>query len=105
MSLAGLIIRTIAALHPASKRCITCAHWEKKEGSPHDIPGSGKCLYAREIWQVTEEKEHPQDPSLDHRVLMTEHAALEAFVEDGSSYRAELVTMPAFGCIQHKEKT
>lgn len=80
------------------ERCNTCKHWDRVQpGEFGAIQGAGGCKAARELWGVTE--------SLDDgsRVLMPEHAGLLCLVEDGSHYRAELITMPDFGCVMHEK--
>ena len=80
-------------------RCKTCKHWDRvKDGEYNALPGSGACKAARQIWDVTESK----PPDYEERRLLPEHAGLLCMVEDGSQYRAELITMPDFGCVMHE---
>ena len=86
------------------ERCKTCKHWvlETHDGWGVALEEAGECTKARQIWDVTEVKE-PENGA-DYRVLLPEHAAILAVVEDGSGYSARLVTMPDFGCVQHEPK-
>ena len=82
------------------ERCKTCKHWDPvKEGEYGAIQGSGGCKAARQLWDVTERK----PPDYDDLTLLPEHAGLLCMVADGSEYRAELITMPDFGCVMHEQ--
>ena len=83
-------------------RCKTCKHWAPIDPNERIafITGSGECQNTPEIWEVTERLEIDD---YTRRHLKPAHAAVLAVVEDGSSYRARLVTMPDFGCVQHEE--
>lgn len=86
-------------------RCITCIHWDPyKSDHYYHLKNSGKCLAARQIWDVTESIDDPETNE-ETRVLSDGHAGLLAMVEDGSGYSASLITMQDFGCVQHKDKT
>lgn len=81
-------------------RCATCFHWDKfPEDQTEVVQGTGKCLAARQFWEVTDS--FPPD---HQTVMLPEHAGLLCMVEDGSHYAAVLITMPDFGCVMHKEK-
>ena len=83
------------------ERCKTCKHWEAyKSDEWGALIGAGICHAAREIWEVTEEHE-TTDGKSRYKTLRPEHAGVMSIVEDGSSYRAGLITMPDFGCVQH----
>lgn len=83
------------------ERCKTCAHWDAVSPQEYGaLRGAGICGAAPEIWTVTESK-WEEDPVEEYLLLKAEHAGVLAMVADGSSYRAELVTMPDFGCVQH----
>jgi len=51
------------------------------------------------MWDVTDRVEDG-DGWYGYKVLKAEHAAVLAVVDDGSAFRARLVTMPDFGCVQ-----
>lgn len=79
------------------KTCSTCAHWTPPRNQYGEVPGVGTCVYAVPFWDASRwAKDH------ESRVLKPEHASKLAFVQDGSDYRAELRTMPNFGCVQHQ---
>lgn len=81
------------------EQCGTCKHWRPPE-TPHDeVPGVGVCGAVVQFWDATEW----DDETFDRR-LRSEFASKLAFVQDGSDYRAELKTFPAFGCVQHEPK-
>ena len=81
------------------ERCSTCKHWEKPDSHFCDLPGIGKCNAVVQAWDATEWTE-----SGEKLWLKQEYAGLLAFVEDGSSYYAELKTLPDFGCVQHEAR-
>lgn len=84
-------------------RCRTCKHWQPENPNESgSLLGGGECMNAPQIWDVTEEVEKPCGWSSNLK-LRREHAAVLAVVEDGSAYKARLVTMPDFGCVQHKK--
>lgn len=64
-------------------RCETCRHWELPE---HRSPG--------EMWgwcqRANSSGGQPHDPGTS------------AWAKDWEQYQAVLVTLPAFGCIQHE---
>lgn len=81
----------------------TCKHWvpEDPNGGNYLI-GGGECQKAPQIWDVTDSL-NEEDDWMGGRRLKPEHAAVLAVVEDGSQYKARLVTMADFGCVQHAE--
>lgn len=83
------------------KTCTTCRHWQPISDDEQTIRGAGECAAAPAIWEVTDQVEPDDRPWETHRVLKPAHAAVLAVVEDGSCYRARLITMPGFGCVQH----
>ena len=85
-------------------RCKTCKHWTPEGDDNGALRGAGECLKAPQMWDVTESREDERDPWNDYKVLKLEHAAVLAIVEDGSAYKARLVTMPNFGCVQWAAK-
>ncbi len=85
------------------ERCKTCKHWTPEDPNEYGtLLGGGECQKAPQVWDVAEQVDQEADDWNGHRVLKPEHAAVLAVVEDGSSYRARLVTMPDFGCVQHE---
>ena len=81
-------------------RCKTCTHWTPVNPTEWGaLRGAGECTAVRAMHDVTERREDDQG---EHLALEPEHAALLAVVADGSGYKAELITMPDFGCVQHE---
>lgn len=86
-------------------RCKTCEHWvPAPKGERQTLRGAGECMKAPQIWDATDVHEE-DDGFTEYRTLKPEHAAVLAVVEDGSAYRARLVTMPDFGCVQHERSS
>lgn len=81
--------------------CKTCKFWEKPESDYGEIPGVGTCKNVPPFWDVTEWTEN-----YNTRQLKPQYAGKLAFAQDGSErhYMATLMTMPDFGCVQHKSK-
>lgn len=63
------------------------------------MPGIGVCNAAVPIWIATE----TIPPNHDRLRLKPDHAGLLCMVADGSEYRADLLTMPEFGCVMHEK--
>ena len=86
------------------ERCKTCKHWTPEGADDYGtLLGGGECGKAPQIWDVTEQVDQDGDNWNGTRMLKREHAAVLAVVEDGSAYKARLVTMPDFGCVQHEQ--
>ena len=82
-------------------RCKTCTHWTPVNPAEWGaLRGAGECTAVRAMHDVTERHE---DERGEYLALEPEHAALLAVVADGSGYKAELITMPDFGCVQHEQ--
>lgn len=76
----------------------TCKHWEpRNEYETGYRQGLGRCAAALMLWDCTEWRDDS-----DERVFMKAHENAKAFVQDGSDYRAYLLTKPDFGCISHE---
>lgn len=79
------------------RTCSTCAWWSReKENPPLNLR---KCNYM-EMYSDASYWEKETDIRVS---LRPEYKDKKAFVEDGSSYYAELMTMPDFGCVAHEE--
>lgn len=86
------------------ERCKTCKHWTPEDPDEYgSLLGAGECGKAPQVWDVAEVIDADEDPNWC-RVLKPEHAAVLAVVEDGSSYKARLITMPDFGCVQYEQR-
>lgn len=78
--------------------CKTCRHWQQcLQYETGHSQGLGRCSAALMLWDCTEWRD-----DADERVLMKEHENTKAFVQDGSDYRATLLTKPDFGCVLHE---
>ena len=78
--------------------CKTCKHWQKRnEYETGHSQGFGKCAAALMLLDCTEWRD-----DVDERVFKKEYEGHKAFVQDGSDYRADLLTMPDFGCVLHE---
>lgn len=85
--------------HQGTQKCACCKHWT--HDTDGDYPkhfGLGKCDRVRLFWECTEWNDNYQ------RVLTKESMSNKAFVQDGSDYRAELITTAEFGCVQFDPK-
>lgn len=89
-----------------SPRCDKCKYWAKSDGHDWQAKGSGMnwCKAVRERWIIEDDASRDMKlASADRYSEYTKarHAALRearAYVQDGSEYRAELVTAPDFFC-------
>ena len=94
--------------------CKDCKFWSKNglpEGEQDDYRcyndspeslGLGRCTRVELLWDAYEWDREDRDNS----VRFTEEVVSEevlAFVNDGSDYKAELYTLPNFGCVMFKE--
>ncbi len=89
-------------------RCDSCKHWSDnaEEWEAKDI-GFRQCMAVRERWVIQDEapRWHPvgvdeHRGKFDHyqKIRRDTLAASRAYVQDGSEYRAELITGPDFFC-------
>lgn len=79
-------------------RCASCAHWYATE---YPIPLEvGDCHAVVQLWDASDWADDDDDDGDVRRVILPKYADRLAFVQDGSDYRAYLVTRPAFGCVQ-----
>ena len=86
------------------ERCKKCKHWAPEGDEYGSLRGAGECRKAPQMWDVTDRLEDESEPWDEYKVLKPEHATVLAIVEDGSAYKARLVTMPDFGCVQWAAK-
>ena len=78
--------------------CKNCKFWDKRE---HDrVLNLGRCTRAQMIWEVTEWSEDLHENTEYSRVLKEEFKDEKHFVNDGSDYKAILLTKENFGCNQ-----
>jgi hypothetical protein len=80
-------------------RCEQCKHWDVKEGKEY-AGGLGQCQRAHAFWDRSEWRD---DESGEYRrFLLPEAADDKMFVQDGSDYRAVLLTKPDFFCAHYE---
>jgi len=91
------------------KRCDGCKHWDMDSGKA--FSGTGLCTKARPLWDVSEWDRYGGDHDGDvdpeaaaewTRCIKPEFADLKMFCQDGSDYRADLLTKPDFFCAHHE---
>lgn len=81
----------------ADRRCATCKHWNKKPPrwwSTGQVPeGLGHCTRAMVLWDACD-----WDGDNLTRKLKPEFAGRRFFAQDGSDYRADVITAGTFFC-------
>ena len=88
------------------KKCETCKHWAQanRYGTEFDAWAEleppfvfRNCVRAKPLWDASE-----YDTDY-RRVLTAEFKGRKFFAQDGSTYRAVVVTRNDFGCLEHEE--
>jgi hypothetical protein len=74
-------------------RCASCRWWDTEPYS--EGMGVRRCTRIPEWWDATT---WSTEGDFD-RVWTPAATGILAFANDGSSYRADLLTLPAFGCV------
>lgn len=83
----------------AEKQCSSCKFWEPETPYERQIVADlGTCRRAHMFWDVSEWNENYD------RVLLPQHASDMMFVQDGSDYKAELLTRAIFWCAHFEAK-
>jgi hypothetical protein len=96
-------------------RCDRCKHWDTKDaevGWEAETVGFRECQAVRERWRIQDEangdKHYPGDDEEAEKAWATRRIEAlrnsRAYVQDGSEYRAELVTGPDFFCALFEPK-
>lgn len=80
-----------------STKCSDCKHWSPQDQYP--VKRIGQCLNAIPLWEATE-----WDEDFD-RVLKEQYVNQRIFAQDGSDYRAVLLTVENFYCADWKSKS
>jgi hypothetical protein len=62
------------------------------------------CTKIKEFWEVTKWPDNDDDDDYMTRVLLPGHENDLAFAQDGSDYKAYLLTAAEFGCTMHEPK-
>ena len=93
-----------------SDTCSTCKFWGDGNDE-HDWTATGvgfkRCQAVRERWEIQDEASKglewdDDDGSAYAKARADALRASKAYVQDGSEYRADLVTGPDFGCVLHQ---
>jgi hypothetical protein len=80
-------------------RCDGCKHWNQDQDF---AAGLGECTRAHPFWELSTWKD---DDDGYRRVLLPAAANDKMFVQDGSDYRAHLITTPDFFCAHFEPGT
>jgi predicted acetyltransferase len=81
-------------------KCENCKYWAK--GGDEDyikLIDAGICNKARMFWDSTEWSEN-KETNVTERTVIKEYKNNGVFVQDGSDYRASMITQPDFGCVK-----
>jgi len=82
--------------------CKNCKHWTRKDTDfnyPENL-GLGKCNRVKNLWDCIEYNWDSEDPETEYIWYKDKYKGNLAFVQDGSDYHAELVTLGDFSCNQ-----
>lgn len=83
-------------------KCETCPHWHKRgDDVPiqvEEVEGFGHCARAMVFWDATE-----WDEDREFRTVKPEFSDRRFFAQDGSDYRADVITRADFFCADHPE--
>jgi len=82
--------------------CKNCKHWKLKDYPPR-TKETGFCTRLKMFWDATEWNYDKEGEELE-RSLKEEFQNEKAFLQDGSDYKAYLITMHDFGCVQFENK-
>lgn len=90
-------------------RCDGCQHWKKAEEDwEAQAIGFGLCVAVKARWKITDKAtigmEWDDEGSLFAKLRKDALRESRAYVQDGSEYRAELLTAPNFFCALYKSK-
>jgi len=90
------------------KICENCKFWDTSEKQAIKNGEIGLCRKVKMFWDSTEwvknDKEDDSDKDWYLRSLTEDCKNDKAFVQDGSDYKAELLSLKDFGCNQFEEK-
>ena len=76
--------------------CENCKYWKDKESYSYSKVNVNKCAKIKMFWACVEWSEESE--------LIKKDSDTKAFVQDGSDYFAELLTLKDFGCNQFEKK-
>ena len=77
--------------------CKNCKFW--KIDDDQEVDGVHRCGAVIQLWGASE-----WDEEYDHRQIKKEFKSKKSFVQDGSDYKADLMTTENFGCNEFVEK-
>jgi len=86
--------------------CKDCKFWKGGgEDDYYTIVEAGLCKRAKQFWDSTEWEQQPNDGkgTLEVKRVRKDTNDLH-FVQDGSDFSADLITLPEFGCVQFEDK-
>ena len=84
--------------------CANCKYWQKGGDCDYTkLIDSGICKKAVMFWDCTDWREN-ESTFVTERVLKEEYRNNGVFVQDGSDYRADMITQPDFGCVKFERK-
>jgi hypothetical protein len=81
------------------KTCETCKHWD--EAGEYETGyglGLGTCKNIPMFWDATE-----WNGDGDGRKFLDQYKDTKAFAQDGSDYKAYMLTKSDFGCVSHED--
>jgi len=78
--------------------CKHCKYWEVREGRGEEKNlGIKRCTRVKMFWDCTEWGDESNNYE---RIFTKEASSNKAFLQDGSDYKAHLLTLGDFGCNQ-----
>lgn len=88
--------------------CKDCKYWREGKTDTREsvrILGAGRCSRVGQFWDSTEwgRISSGRDFTPDTIVRKRKRTSDLAFVQDGSDYRADLITLPDFGCVMFEK--
>ncbi len=95
-------------------RCSTCKFWSDKDeslGWEGTAVGMRQCTRALERWTIMDQanggakfcgSDDPADEAAWGQRRVDALRQSMVYVQDGSEYRAEMITAPDFGCVLHQ---
>ncbi|MDP2000563.1 MAG: hypothetical protein Q8K22_13370 [Rhodoferax sp.] len=85
--------------------CADCTFWAKCGVSEAGWKiGLGKCSNVPKFQDATESSPDPEKYEFGTEVLKPDYQDVKAMTIDGGGYRADLLTMPDFGCVSYIPK-
>lgn len=103
MTTPGITHRQEPYVGEGERRCATCKFWDRANrldcAPVVDAPGDiHYCVRPKMFWDATEWFDNPDEESWADRRLTADAKDDLMFVQDGSDYKAYLITRGAFFC-------